>query len=158
MTWEAFDNPNSKLQTLSLEQVWEAVEAVLGGMNKLLLDDASLSGKFKAFASLLIAGAAQRVGWEPMADDGHLGGLQRACMVRLQGKFSAPAEAQRQVRYMLYVMMRILSPLSYTAVHTACKCKCKCKRTTAVFSIPRCGVMCAPNTTTNTRCCFVMTQ
>ena len=66
--------------------VWEAVEAVLVGLNKLLLDDAALSSKFKAFAARLIGRAAERVGWEPRAEDGHLGGLQRACMVRLQAR------------------------------------------------------------------------
>jgi aminopeptidase N len=46
-----------------------------------------------AFAARLVAPAAEASGWAPRAEDGHLGKLKRACLVRLQAHFAPTSPA-----------------------------------------------------------------
>mmetsp|Transcript_4131 Transcript_4131/g.5257 ORF Transcript_4131/g.5257 Transcript_4131/m.5257 type:complete len:463 (-) Transcript_4131:172-1560(-) len=77
--------------------VWGAIEMVLCGLDKLLAGAGSehteLRTKFVAFAARIVAPAAAAVGWSPRDDDGHLGKLKRATLVRLQAHFCVNDEA-----------------------------------------------------------------
>jgi puromycin-sensitive aminopeptidase len=77
--------------------VWEALEIILCGLDKLLAgagtEHAELRNKFVAFAARIVAPAAAAVGWVPRDDDGHLGKLKRATLVRLQAHFCLNDEA-----------------------------------------------------------------
>ena len=78
--------------------VWGALETVLLGVDKLLLAagdaaPAGLRAKFVAFAARLVGPAAAASGWEAKSDDGHLGKLKRACLVRLQAHFACGTPA-----------------------------------------------------------------
>lgn len=86
--------------------VWEALETVLVGLDKLLgaaaAEEASQGGgprtafhaSFGTWAGALVAPAMARCGWAPKAAsaDGHLGTLKRATLVRLTAHFAAGDE------------------------------------------------------------------
>jgi len=73
--------------------VWEALESVLLGLDKLLLaassSNGSLRDQFVSFAARLVRPAAAKVGWEASPSDPFLGKLLRATLVRLQAHFCA---------------------------------------------------------------------
>ncbi len=67
--------------------VWEALAQVLVALDKVLLQAPEIRAKFHQFASSLVKPAAQKVGWSPRADDGHLGKLLRATLISLLSLF-----------------------------------------------------------------------
>ncbi|KAG5192903.1 membrane alanyl aminopeptidase [Tribonema minus] len=68
--------------------VWESLEMILVGLDKVLQDNAALQQPFKAMAAKLIAPCAASIGWDPKPDDGHLSKLLRGTMIRLLGRFA----------------------------------------------------------------------
>lgn len=70
--------------------VWDAIETSLIGFNKILMAGASdaVYEKFKAFVANLIKDASAGIGWEKRGSDGHLDGLLRELLIRLQSKYS----------------------------------------------------------------------
>jgi hypothetical protein len=67
--------------------VWKALEQVLVGLDKLLITVPAIHKHFAAFASKLVKPAAQKVGWDPRPDDGHLGKILRATFIGLLSLF-----------------------------------------------------------------------
>jgi ERAP1-like C-terminal domain len=80
---------------------WEALETVLVGLDKLLVDAEDIHRCFTKLAFKLITPCATAISWESLPDDGHLSKLLRGTMVRLQCRFAwkteeVQAEAKRR--------------------------------------------------------------
>mmetsp|Transcript_86918 Transcript_86918/g.190909 ORF Transcript_86918/g.190909 Transcript_86918/m.190909 type:complete len:893 (-) Transcript_86918:215-2893(-) len=89
--------------------VWEALDTVLMGSNKLFMGGAppEMHARFKAFASALVSKGWKEVdcGWTSKPTDGHTDGLLRSLLMRLVSHFAPDGdwieEARR--RFDLYV-------------------------------------------------------
>ena len=67
--------------------VWNGIADILGGLYTVLSDDAGMSENFKKFASKVVIGLHNKVGWGAKDTDGHLGVLLRGMMIGLLSTF-----------------------------------------------------------------------
>ena len=67
--------------------VWEEIESVLRAFEKLTRGDDSMNAAMMTFGENMLTSLDRRVGWEPKADDGHMGKMLRAVLIRLQATF-----------------------------------------------------------------------
>jgi puromycin-sensitive aminopeptidase len=67
--------------------VWCGIADILGGLETVLGDDASMSANFKEFAKRIVIGLNNKVGWEAKDADGHLTVLLRGIMIGLLSNF-----------------------------------------------------------------------
>ena len=67
--------------------VWEEIESVLRAFEKLSRGDDAMNAAMMAFGQNMLASLDRRVGWEPKAEDGHMGKMLRAVLIRLQAAF-----------------------------------------------------------------------
>jgi hypothetical protein len=65
---------------------WEALEVVLVGLDKVLIENEAMHTPYVALVSKLIASCAAAIGWEPKKEDAHLSKLLRGTMIRLLGR------------------------------------------------------------------------
>eukprot|EP00953_Heterococcus_sp_UTEX-ZZ885_P023928 13120-Heterococcus_DN1.PRE.2 len=71
--------------TLYTHGSWEALEVVLVGLDKVLIENEAMHTPYVALVSKLIASCAAAIGWEPKKEDAHLSKLLRGTMIRLLG-------------------------------------------------------------------------
>ena len=67
--------------------VWEEIESVLRAFEKLSRGDDAMNAAMMAFGQNMLASLDRRVGWKPKAEDGHMGKMLRAVLIRLQAAF-----------------------------------------------------------------------
>ncbi len=85
--------------------VWDALETVINALSTLLQqceDGGKLIEAYKKFIARLIVKAADLIGWDDKADDGHLGKLFRGIMIRLQCTFMSEDDKVQKNAYSRY--------------------------------------------------------
>ena len=76
--------------------VWEALEGVLGGLNKATAENDLINGGVKKIGREIIGKLVAKVGWDAREEDGHLDKLLRGTMVRLLSVFCYDEEGVKK--------------------------------------------------------------
>ena len=67
--------------------VWGAIDGVLSGLNTITVENDFIQKELHALAARLVKPLAEKIGWEPRADDGHKTKLLRGTMIGLLDTF-----------------------------------------------------------------------